>query len=247
MQMQNLVFIGNSNIITVVCDMLRCSDVKAPRFDAVYLVDDNEALHGQQIAGMPVIGGFAGLEALRKRYRLSHALITISENHMDVRAKYYEQCRAVGFDLPTILHPASIVSASARIGQGVVLCAGAIVGPFASLGDNSVIFTGSTIDHHTRVGASCIVGPGVHTAGGAVLRDKVFVGVGAVLLPRVEVGEMAVVGAGAVVTKNVPAGQTVIGVPARIMEKSEQQPEIGKGSRPKDTGPTPEILTKTLF
>ena len=43
------------------------------------------------------------------------------------------------------------------------------------------------------------------------------IGAGAVILPGLTVGEQAVVGAGAVVTKNVPAGQTVIGNPARMI------------------------------
>jgi acetyltransferase-like isoleucine patch superfamily enzyme len=43
-----------------------------------------------------------------------------------------------------------------------------------------------------------------------------FVGAGAILLPGVTVGRGAVVGAGAVVTRDVPPGETVMGVPARV-------------------------------
>ena len=45
--------------------------------------------------------------------------------------------------------------------------------------------------------------------------DDVWIGAGAVILPGVTVGEGAIVGAGAVVTKDVPAGVTYAGVPAR--------------------------------
>jgi acetyltransferase-like isoleucine patch superfamily enzyme len=51
---------------------------------------------------------------------------------------------------------------------------------------------------------------------GPTIRRGARIGGGAVLLPGIEVGEEAFVGAGAVVTKDVPAGATVAGVPARV-------------------------------
>ncbi len=44
---------------------------------------------------------------------------------------------------------------------------------------------------------------------------QVWIGGGAIILPGVTIGDGAVIGAGAVVTKDVPAGVTVAGVPAR--------------------------------
>lgn len=45
--------------------------------------------------------------------------------------------------------------------------------------------------------------------------DDVWIGAGATILPGVTVGEGAIIGAGAVVTKDVPPGETWVGVPAR--------------------------------
>lgn len=44
---------------------------------------------------------------------------------------------------------------------------------------------------------------------------NVWIGGGAIVLPGVRVGDDAIVGAGAVVTRDVPAGATVVGNPAR--------------------------------
>ena len=46
------------------------------------------------------------------------------------------------------------------------------------------------------------------------VEDGAEIGSGAIIMPGVRIGAGAVVSAGAVVTKNVPAGETVIGVPA---------------------------------
>jgi maltose O-acetyltransferase len=44
----------------------------------------------------------------------------------------------------------------------------------------------------------------------------VWIGGGALILPGVTIGDGAVIGAGAVVTRDVPAGATAVGTPARI-------------------------------
>lgn len=45
---------------------------------------------------------------------------------------------------------------------------------------------------------------------------NVWIGAGAIILPGVTVGDDALVGAGSVVTRDVPAGATVVGNPARV-------------------------------
>ncbi|PFG63608.1 maltose O-acetyltransferase [Thioclava sp. ES.031] len=50
--------------------------------------------------------------------------------------------------------------------------------------------------------------------------EDVWIGGGAIILPGVTVGDGAIIGAGAVVTRDVPAGATVAGNPARILGKA---------------------------
>ncbi|PPV08045.1 nodulation protein [Xanthomonas bromi] len=47
---------------------------------------------------------------------------------------------------------------------------------------------------------------------------NVWIGGGAILLPGVSIGDDALIGAGAVVTRDVPAGATAVGNPARVRE-----------------------------
>jgi maltose O-acetyltransferase len=50
---------------------------------------------------------------------------------------------------------------------------------------------------------------------------NVWIGGGAILLPGVTVGDDAVIGAGSVVTRDVPAGATVAGNPARMLRGAD--------------------------
>jgi len=94
------------------------------------------------------------------------------------------------------------------------------------------VSSGTKIKHmtylgDTEVGKNVNIGAGTITANfdgknknRTVIGDNAFIGVGAILIAPVKIGSGATIGAGSVVTKNkdVPAGETVIGVPARILK-----------------------------
>src|SRR4028118_2294914 len=59
------------------------------------------------------------------------------------------------------------------------------------------------------------------SVGKIVIRDNVFIGYGAIVLPNVTISSNVIVGAGAVVTKDVAEGDIVAGVPARPIGRVE--------------------------
>lgn len=126
---------------------------------------------------------------------------------------------AQGAVLQSVVHPAAILSPSARIGDGCALLAGAILGPRAVLGRGVILNHASSIDHDGQLGDYANICPGARFGGAVQAGAAVFVGINATVLPGLRLGDGAVVGAGAVVTRDVPEGVTVMGVPARVIEK----------------------------
>jgi acetyltransferase-like isoleucine patch superfamily enzyme len=57
----------------------------------------------------------------------------------------------------------------------------------------------------------------LHTKGGIVIDDEVWLGFGAIVLDGVRIGKGAVIGAGSVVTRDIPDGAIAVGVPARVI------------------------------
>ena len=75
------------------------------------------------------------------------------------------------------------------------------------------------------VGDYTTLAPGVHISGRVHLGQRVYVGTGAVIINGtpdnpIVIDDDVTIGAGACVTKSVPAGQTVVGVPARPLQRS---------------------------
>jgi len=121
---------------------------------------------------------------------------------------------------PALIHPSSVVSASARLARGVLVAPGAVINAHARIGPHAIINTGAIIEHDATIGANAHIAPRAAIAGGASVGADTLVGMGACILPGVTVGARCTVGAGAVVMSDVPDAETVVGVPARVIARN---------------------------
>lgn len=107
------------------------------------------------------------------------------------------------------IHPGAVLGRRVFIDHGI----GVIIGETAELGDDCTIYQGVTLG-----GTSLTRGAKRHPTLGA----GVVVGAGAKVLGPFTVGQGARIGSNAVVVREVPAGATAVGIPARIIsDKAE--------------------------
>jgi sugar O-acyltransferase (sialic acid O-acetyltransferase NeuD family) len=133
-----------------------------------------------------------------------------------LRRRFYGMFLAAGFEpMSVISHSAQVSRLDTNLGNGLNIMSGVYIGPRTHIGKGCLINAKSLIHHDSTIGDFCELCPGVHVSGNCIIENDVFIGTGAVLLPGITVKKGAIVGAGAVVTKDVAAGVTVKGVPAK--------------------------------
>jgi sugar O-acyltransferase (sialic acid O-acetyltransferase NeuD family) len=183
-------------------------------WEIVGLLDPRPELWGTTVLGSPVLGG-DDLLPCQYDAGVQHAFVGLgSASDTRPRQRLYERVRAAGFEVATAVHPRATVSASATLGHGATVMAGAVINANARLGENVIVNTAAVVEHDCIVGNHAHVATGARLAGGVEVGDGAHVGLGASVLQGVRLGRDSVVGAGAVVLRDVEAGTVVVGVPA---------------------------------
>ncbi len=105
------------------------------------------------------------------------------------------------------IHPGATIGHRVFIDHGM----GVVIGETAVIGDDCTLYHGVTLG-----GTSWNKGKRHPT-----LEQGVVIGAGAKVLGPITVGTQAKIGSNAVVVKDVPAGATAVGIPARILDETK--------------------------
>ena len=136
------------------------------------------------------------------------------------RARVAAQIEARNLSPITVVHPAATIGTQSIIGEGSVVCAGAQVSTRVLMGRHVHVNPNATVGHDAHLGDYVSVNPAAVISGAVDVGPRTLLGAGSVVLAGLRVGPDSVVGAAACVTRDVMDGTTVVGVPARLHERS---------------------------
>ena len=139
-----------------------------------------------------------------------------------VREKIYNRAMAAGIKMTRLIDPTALISPTARIGEGTIVCEFSTVHTGVEIGYNCLIQPFCNIGHDIRVGNNTILSPFCAPGGGSVFGDRVYVGMHSSIIELIKIGDDAIVGMGSAVFRDVPAGATVVGNPARVTRGNDE-------------------------
>lgn len=157
-----------------------------------------------------VLGDDSQIAELIRSGRVDAAVVGVGNTALGRRFELFELLKSAGATIPTLVHPRASVSRSCRIGEGVVIFPGVVLGAAVEIGDNVVLYSNAVAEHDCRIASHAYLSPGVILCGGATVEVGAFIGVGARVLPGLTVGKDAKVAAGSVVVSNFPAGDSAM-------------------------------------
>ena len=179
--------------------------------------DDAQAKWGQSFQGWPVLGSIEAAAASKTEEPIWFHC-GVGDNR--TRRALVERAGRAGWQAATLVDPSALLSPDAVLGPGCYVGAGSIVSVNAVLGAHVLINQQCTIGHDSHLADYTQVCPGGRISGNVRLEEGAFVASNAVIAPGRCVAAWATVGATSFASRDVKAGVTVLGVPARPLFES---------------------------
>jgi sugar O-acyltransferase (sialic acid O-acetyltransferase NeuD family) len=122
---------------------------------------------------------------------------------------------AAGARFLTLIHPRVYTGTRVELGEGCVICPGAVLSCDIRLGRFVTVNLNATVGHDAVIGDFTTLSAHCDVTGFVSIGEEVFMGSRSGVVPGKKIGSGAHVGAGSTVITDIHEGARVFGVPAR--------------------------------
>lgn len=166
------------------------------------------------VGGLPYLGTVATATAIP---------LAVAVGSSAGRAAVVRRLTSGHLAFPVLVHPRVALAAGQRIRlpAGCLIQRGCLLTCGITLGRFGLLNLGCTLGHDSVLEDFCSLMPHANVGGAAHLEAGVYLGANATVIHQVRVGAHTTVGARAVVVRDLPAGCTAVGVPAREIKRLE--------------------------
>ena len=118
-----------------------------------------------------------------------------------------------------IIHPKTNISKLSKIGKGVSIHAYVNIGPNTKIGDHVHIFSQASIGHDTSVGSFSYLAGKSSVGAKITIEQGCFFGINASVRENLKIKKWSTIGMGSVVINNIEENSTVVGNPAKKIQR----------------------------
>lgn len=216
-----LLIIGAGGLSRETLSAVAAINAIRPQWTVLGFVDDNSALHGTTIQGLPVLGPS---ELVAEHPDASLVMTIASPKNLGNRKRIVERLGVPAERYATIVHPAASVAAGTELGLGSVFLAGSVVTAPQAIGAHVVAMPHTTITHDDAIADCVLFASGVLLSGSVSVGESAYLGSGCMVREGLTIGARSLIGMGAVVLTDVPPGEVWVGNPARYLRTFNQLP-----------------------
>lgn len=126
-----------------------------------------------------------------------------------IRNKILNSLLDRGPNFVNAIHPSSLISDTAIIGDGVMIGANTIINSKANLGNGVICNSACIIEHECVIKDFSHIAPGAVLCGNVHIGENTLIGANAVIIPNIKIGNNTTIGAGTKITQDVDDNKTI--------------------------------------
>tara|TARA_Y100000992_G_C21256041_1_gene488591 strand:- start:1144 stop:1785 length:642 start_codon:yes stop_codon:yes gene_type:complete len=213
MNKKKIILIGAGGNADVIVSTINDINKNKQSFDIIGLLDDK--IQNEKVLGKITIKNIDKF----KKFKDLFFIWTLRSINLGFNIiKKYNSFNLSRNKLITIKHPTSVVSDSAKIGNGVSIQPFVNIGPNVVIGDNVHIFSQAMIGHNTKLENFSYIANNSSIGAFVKIKEGAYIGMNSTIKERINIEKWSIVGMGSVVTKNVKKKNIVIGNPAKKLK-----------------------------
>lgn len=169
---------------------ISCADVidSTKEFKIAGYVEKNNQIKTNK-TNLKLLGYDKDLSKIFKHIKYAHICVGQIKD-LELRKKLYKKLINIGFKLPVIISPSSLISKkNVTIEDGSIIMNNVVINSSTLIQSNCIINTGAIIEHECSIKSHTHIGPGSILNGGVNVGSQCFIGAGSVIRPYAKIND----------------------------------------------------------